>query len=752
MTLAQALLPISLTTWGLFAAGAAAMSVPIIIHLLTRWRRKPQAWAAMQFLLEAYRKHRRRLQIEQLLLLLVRCLILLLLGLALSGPLLAGCGSSGGAMLSAGRTVYLVIDDSLASQVRIAPDEVRLDQLKASAGELLEGLSRNDRVAVIAAARPARMLTPSPSADRAAANRAIESIEPRFSEADLPRVMELIHQHLRNADQPESEVTVVVLSPMARSSMRQVEPGQATLAPPETEFSFVLSEPANAEPNVQIASATPRRSMVVVDPQLPVSTPVVTRLRRFGPTPGGAVTTVRLTVTGRGDEPIVTTRRHTWAPGQSEAVLTVNLVLGEPDPQRTGDDMLVIEAELAAGGDELPADDRRIAVAQLRRQLRIGMVDLQSREAAFDERAPRYWLSTALTPRRRAGSEIDPARLIDLNPGFLEPDQLENLDAVMVLRPDLLSDADWRHLAAFTKAGGLTWLFVPDAQAPGIWSAGLRQQFGLDWRVALEIDAADEASTGWALRTDQPAPPPLNVLAADWQRLLSPVRVTRRLPLRGPTEAQRWLEAEDGSALLAAGDVERGTVLLLTTALSPQWSNLVTKPIFVALVNETLRGVLGESDALAGLNATEAGDWPALPPPWSRAPQILGPDGEPISVVTRFPATPLETPGLYTPNLEIDWPLPVNVDADAGDTRALTREEVASRFEPMGAVRWFELAAASTVMRQQIARTSLAWPILWIVFALAVVETLLARWVSHAGQRSDVPWLARATAMIRGGG
>ena len=105
MTLAQALLPISLTTWGLFAAGAAAMSVPIIIHLLTRWRRKPQAWAAMQFLLEAYRKHRRRLQIEQLLLLLVRCLIRLLLGLALSGPLLAGCGSSGGAMLSAGRTV-----------------------------------------------------------------------------------------------------------------------------------------------------------------------------------------------------------------------------------------------------------------------------------------------------------------------------------------------------------------------------------------------------------------------------------------------------------------------------------------------------------------------------------------------------------------------------------------------------------------------------------------------------------------------
>ena len=44
----------------LAAAGAAAIAIPILIHLLSRRRRIPVLWGAMRFLLEAYRRHRRR--------------------------------------------------------------------------------------------------------------------------------------------------------------------------------------------------------------------------------------------------------------------------------------------------------------------------------------------------------------------------------------------------------------------------------------------------------------------------------------------------------------------------------------------------------------------------------------------------------------------------------------------------------------------------------------------------------------------
>src|SRR3989441_12594291 len=60
------------------AAGTALVSLPIIIHLINRMRFKRIRWAAMEFLLRSQKRNRRRLIIEQLLLLALRCLLVLL--------------------------------------------------------------------------------------------------------------------------------------------------------------------------------------------------------------------------------------------------------------------------------------------------------------------------------------------------------------------------------------------------------------------------------------------------------------------------------------------------------------------------------------------------------------------------------------------------------------------------------------------------------------------------------------------------
>ena len=48
----------------------AAASVPVIIHLINLTRYRKVDWAAMEFLMAAYRKTRRRLQMESLIMLL----------------------------------------------------------------------------------------------------------------------------------------------------------------------------------------------------------------------------------------------------------------------------------------------------------------------------------------------------------------------------------------------------------------------------------------------------------------------------------------------------------------------------------------------------------------------------------------------------------------------------------------------------------------------------------------------------------
>src|SRR5215468_5273720 len=90
-----------------FAAGILLASIPIIIHILNRRRFKTVNWAAMEFLLRALRRNRRRLRFEQWLLLAVRCMVLFLLGLALARPM--GCTDTTLANFAARRSGLHVI-------------------------------------------------------------------------------------------------------------------------------------------------------------------------------------------------------------------------------------------------------------------------------------------------------------------------------------------------------------------------------------------------------------------------------------------------------------------------------------------------------------------------------------------------------------------------------------------------------------------------------------------------------------------
>src|ERR1700694_3894040 len=70
--------------------GGALISAPILIHLINRMRFKRVRWAAMEFLLKSQKRNRRKLIIEQLILLMLRCLLVLLVGLLLGRLRLGG--------------------------------------------------------------------------------------------------------------------------------------------------------------------------------------------------------------------------------------------------------------------------------------------------------------------------------------------------------------------------------------------------------------------------------------------------------------------------------------------------------------------------------------------------------------------------------------------------------------------------------------------------------------------------------------
>ena len=98
----------------LFLLGIVAASLPVIIHLIHRQKRKRVPFSTLQFLLQTDRRSARKYRLVDFLLLLLRVLTILLLALALSQPVLRPPGTTG--MEFGKMSLGIVIDDSLSMQ------------------------------------------------------------------------------------------------------------------------------------------------------------------------------------------------------------------------------------------------------------------------------------------------------------------------------------------------------------------------------------------------------------------------------------------------------------------------------------------------------------------------------------------------------------------------------------------------------------------------------------------------------------
>ena len=115
--------------------GAAAIASPILIHLLNKRRFKIVEWAAMDFLFQADKKNRRRVQLENFILLALRCLAMLLVALMLARPFLPSSLTN---VMQQSQKVerVLLVDDSL-SQTVPRGNSTAFDDAKVAVKELI---------------------------------------------------------------------------------------------------------------------------------------------------------------------------------------------------------------------------------------------------------------------------------------------------------------------------------------------------------------------------------------------------------------------------------------------------------------------------------------------------------------------------------------------------------------------------------------------------------------------------------------
>src|SRR3970282_1153630 len=134
--------------------GLALASIPILIHLLYRRQYRRVDWAPMRYLKLSIQRNRRRVRIEQLLLLLVRTCIVLLLFFVLARPMMHAEGFSrlfGGT----GRTTRIVLLDDSLSMGYSREGKTTLARGQDIVIDLVSTFGPKDRFTLVLASRPA---------------------------------------------------------------------------------------------------------------------------------------------------------------------------------------------------------------------------------------------------------------------------------------------------------------------------------------------------------------------------------------------------------------------------------------------------------------------------------------------------------------------------------------------------------------------------------------------------------------------
>ncbi len=164
---------------GVLALGALAFVVPLAIHLLFRSRFKTVPWGAMHLLDAVVRTNRRRLQLTEILLLLLRCAIPILLACALARPVLTGFQALAG---DAPQTVVLAIDDSRSMSATDESGQTAMQRATLAAKAYLERIKRQDEVILL---RSSGASQPASTMGRDEALRQVAEMTPTANSGDL---------------------------------------------------------------------------------------------------------------------------------------------------------------------------------------------------------------------------------------------------------------------------------------------------------------------------------------------------------------------------------------------------------------------------------------------------------------------------------------------------------------------------------------------------------------------------------------
>ncbi|MHC4562401.1 MAG: BatA domain-containing protein, partial [Planctomycetota bacterium] len=436
--------------------GLGGAAVPIIIHLLSRRRYRLRDWAAMEFIRQAFLRNKRRLQIEQLILLAVRCLLALLLAVALAR--FTGCAAMRRLATGDGSQATVFVLDTSCSMGQKLGGAVAFDLASADLIEQLNELGDGHYVAIRLTSDPADrpFFALNRVGDRPSLITRIQTLSPGDGRGGLAGALSAAAKTL---DAHVGSRRLIVLSDFRRTDLARDRSAALSEA-----FGKLID--ADVDVIAMDYGREARNNVTVEKLELVDKFAVAAAPARIGltvqnnspETARDVAVTVRLRTLLRS-----ATDDQAFAEAQLPTQ-TINLI--EPGSQRRVEFNVTVgqvgSAGLSAslGGDELPGDNQGHLILQVRPALDVLIVDGRP-NAADPLESESFFFAAAADPSGTAEAGV---RAIVIAADDLQSIELDDYDVVALLDvAEFQAEFDedsrpvWPMLAAleqFVSAGG----------------------------------------------------------------------------------------------------------------------------------------------------------------------------------------------------------------------------------------------------------------------------------------------------------
>lgn len=729
--------------------GAGAIAVPIIIHLLNRRRFQRVIWAAMRFVKVSTEKNQRRMLVEDMILLAIRCLMLALLALAVARPAMRSTTHN---VFGQSKVTAVIVLDNSASMGVSDGVQTRFDKARKIAEQAVDALPSGSAAAVILASDVAKEVIKEPTHDLNLARKAVREALLSDRPTDLFPSIEKALETLKGRSAIRKEIYLITDGQLA--GWRQLGDIQKTLKTAKEQTgeqqvsSHIVLISDHEERNLGVSG------LVLSSGLAPLNRPLrfEAQVANYGKLEAKDIKVALLVDGAAADEVTI----PSVPPGGTRSVPLNTRLKTEGWHNVTA----------RIGGDRFPGDDTRTLAVRAIREIRVLMVD--GEPGTEPREGETFYLGHALVPVSPEEAEQYYVKTSAIAPADMGGTRFDDFDVVVLANVSDFSTDTATALENFVKRGGGLLIFPGGKLNASFYNAQLAtarkllpatfgdargdaaqeekyltfQTKGYDHPiVALWNDAnAGTLASARFFRTIE-----LNLLAPQSSQPNEKSAASTSPAQTNFAAPKTILRFNDGSIAIAERAVGLGRVVLFASTVDTAWNEMAVKPAFIPLLHRTLGTLIQRHDEGANVRVGAQFARRLTADLLHKEAVVMAPgaasntrDLRRVELVNDTPVLTYEATdkaGIY----EISIAEPATVlkfaaqpDPSESSMAELPAEEVTSLSQVAAVQRWNPTLNLREWVEKARVGAEFWLPILIAVLALAALETFLAQYFSRA--------------------